>query len=383
MAAQTNVKGLGLSLLCHAGIALATAVLPMPVAPPPSPPLHEKIGQLFNVGFRGCHPEECSSVVRDIRELHVGGIILFDQEMAGAAKGGRNIQSPAQVTALLAFLQSQARLPLLTSIDQEGGRVNRLKPDYGFPASLSHEELGRLNEPSETYRHAAATAATLASVGLNLNLAPVVDLDANPDNPIIKGKRRSFAADPEVVARHAAEFARAHRDRGVLTCAKHFPGHGSAKGDTHLGLVDVTTTWHERELIPFRRLIDAGLCDMIMSAHVFNARLDPDRPATLSRAIITGLLREQLGFQGVITSDDLEMKAISIHYGLEHSVPAAIEAGIDVLCFGNNLSYDPDIAAKALDILVHAVASGRISEARIDASYQRVLALKRKAGLIG
>jgi beta-N-acetylhexosaminidase len=355
----------------------------MPVAPPPSPSLREKIGQLLNVGFRGCLPEECTLVVRDIRAHHIGGIILFDQEMAGPAKGRRNIQSPAQVTALLAFLQSQARLPLLTSIDQEGGRVNRLKPDYGFPASISHEELGRLNDPAETYRHAAATAATLASVGLNLNLAPVVDLDANPDNPIIKGKRRCFAADPEVVARHAAEFVRAHRDRGVLTCAKHFPGHGSAKGDTHLGLVDVTSTWSDAELIPFQRLIDAGLCDVIMSAHVFNAKLDPECPATLSRAVITDLLRAQLGFQGVVTSDDLEMKAISSHYGLEQSVPAAIEAGIDVLCFGNNLSYDPDIAAKASAILERAVTSGRIPEKRLDASYQRVLALKRQAGLIG
>jgi beta-N-acetylhexosaminidase len=286
------------------------------------------------------------------------------------------------VRELLAFLQSHARLPLLTSVDQEGGRVNRLKPDYGFPASISHEELGRLDDPAVTYRHAAATAETLASVGFNLNLAPVVDLDANPDNPIIKGKRRSFAADPEVVARHAAEFVRAHRDRGVLACAKHFPGHGSARGDTHLGLVDVTPTWHERELIPFQRLIEAGLCDVIMSAHVFNAKLDPDRPATLSRAVITGLLRERLGFQGVITSDDMEMKAISSQYGLENSVPAAIEAGIDVLCFGNNLSYDPDIAPRAIAIVERAVTSGRIPESRIDASYQRVLTLKRKAGLV-
>jgi beta-N-acetylhexosaminidase len=354
----------------------------MPVAPPSNPTLREKIGQLLNVGFRGCRTEECALAAHDICEHHVGGVILFDQEMADASRGRRNIESPAQVKALLAFLQSQARLPLLTSIDQEGGRVNRLKPDYGFPASISHEELGRRNDPAETYRQAAATATTLASVGLNLNLAPVVDLDAHPDNPIIKGKGRSFAADPEIVAHHAAEFVRAHRDHGVLTCAKHFPGHGSARGDTHLGLVDVTTTWHERELIPFRRLIAAGQCDAIMSAHVFNAKLDPDFPATLSRAVITGILREQLGFKGVITSDDMEMKAISSQYGLEKSVPAAIEAGIDVLCFGNNMSYDPEIAAKAIAILERAVQSGRIAEARIDQSYQRVLALKRKAGLV-
>lgn len=361
---------------------LGAAIAAMPAAPPPAPSLREKIGQLLLVGFRGCRPEECAAIARAIRDHHLGGVVLFDQEMADGSRGRRNIESPAQVRTLLAFLQSHARLPLLTAIDQEGGRVNRLKPDYGFPPSLSHEELGRLADPAETYRHAAATAATLADLGLNFNLAPVVDLDAHPDNPIIRGKGRSLGADPEMVARHAAAFVRAHRDRGVLTCAKHFPGHGSARGDTHLGLVDVTASWHERELLPFRRLIEAGLCDAIMSAHVFHAALDPARPATLSRSVITDLLRAQLGFDGVVTSDDLEMKAISSHYGLEESVPAALEAGLDVLCFGNNLSYDPDIAPKAIAILERAVTSGRIAEARIELSYQRVLALKRQAGLV-
>ncbi len=346
------------------------------------PSLREKIGQLLNVGFRGCHSSEVGAVVRDIREHDVGGVILFDQEMVEGSAGKRNVESPEQVKALIAHLQAQAKVPLLVSVDQEGGRVNRLKPAYGFPASISHEELGKLGHVGETYRHAEATARTLRSVGFNLNLAPVVDLDVNPDNPIIKGKKRSFAADPDVVARHAAEFVRAHRALGVVACAKHFPGHGSAKGDTHLGLVDVTATWHERELVPFRRLIEAGLCDMIMSAHVFNAKLDSQRPATLSKKVITGMLREQLGFNGVITSDDMEMKAISSQYGLENSVPAAIEAGIDVLCFGNNLSYDVDIAPKTIAIIERAVKSGRISEARITESYERVLALKRKAGLI-
>ena len=348
----------------------------------PSLTLREKIGQLLVVGFRGSVPSECDAIGRDIRQHHIGGIILFDQEVADTTLRRRNIESPAQVRALVALLQAQARIPLLAAIDQEGGRVNRLKPAYGFPNSLSHEELGRLNEPGETHRHAAATAKTLAGLGLNLNLAPVVDLDAHPDNPIIRGKGRSFSSDPETVARHAAEFVRAHRAHGVLACAKHFPGHGSATGDTHLGLVDVTATWHERELIPFQSLIAADLCDAIMSAHVFNAKLDPERPATLSHAVITGLLRERLGFRGVVISDDMEMKAISSQYGLDHSVPAAIEAGIDVLCFGNNLSYDPDIAGKAIVILERAVASGRIAERRIDESCQRVLALKRKAGLL-
>lgn len=350
-----------------------------------SPPaLREQIGQMLLIGFRGCTPAECGLIDRDIREHHIGGVILFDQDMTdGTIDTGRprrNIESPAQVKTLLAHLQAQAKIPLLTGIDQEGGRVNRLKPVYGFPASLSHEELGRLDQPAETRRQAATTAQTLADLGFNLNLAPVVDLDAHPDNPVIRGKGRSFSADPEAVTRHAAAFVEGHRAHGVLTCLKHFPGHGSATGDTHLGLVDVTATWDERELIPFRRLIATGHCDAVMSAHVFNAKLDPAHPATLSRAVLTGLLRGQLGFPGVILSDDMEMKAIADHYGLENSIPTAIEAGVDLLCFGNNLGYDPAIAAKALAIIERAVASGRLSPARIAESCERVLALKRRAG---
>ncbi|MBL9219417.1 MAG: glycoside hydrolase family 3 protein [Opitutaceae bacterium] len=349
--------------------------------------LRQKIGQLLMIGFRGATPPECGLIVRDIRDHGIGGVILFDQDMTTTIDSGkpgrRNIESPAQVKALLAHLQALSPIPLLTAIDQEGGRVNRLKPLYGFPESISHEELGRLDQPAETHRHAAATAQTLAGVGLNLNLAPVVDLDAHPDNPIIKGKGRTFAAEPEKVARHAAEFVRAHRAHGVLACPKHFPGHGSATGDTHLGLVDVTATWHERELLPFQRLIEADLCDVIMSAHVFNAKLDPDHPATLSRPVITGLLRQKLGFRGLIVSDDMEMKAISSHYGLEKSLPAALAAGVDVLCLGNNLSYDPDITARAVAIVERAVASGHLPESRIHESCERVLALKRSAGLVG
>lgn len=349
---------------------------------PSSVPLREKLAQLLLVGFRGSTPAECDAIARDIRERRIGGVILFDQEMAAPGGGRRNIVSPAQVRELVAFLQTQSPVPLLVAIDQEGGRVNRLKAEYGFPESVSHEELGRLDQPAETYRRAEVIAETLAGLGINLNLAPVVDLDANPDNPIIKGKRRSFAADPEKVARHAAEFVRAHRAHGVLTCAKHFPGHGSAMGDTHLGLVDVTATWQERELVPFQRLIEHDRCDAVMSAHVFNARLDPEWPATLSRAVLTDLLRRRLGFQGVITSDDMEMRAISSQYGLEKAVPAAIDAGVDLLCFGNNLSYDPDIAAKAITILEQAVTTGKITAARVNESYERVLALKRKARLV-
>ena len=341
--------------------------------------LLRNIGQMLLVGFRGTTIAPDDAIARDLREHHLGGVILFDQEMADTSRRVRNIQSPEQVRALTNSLRQCTPGPLWIAIDQEGGRVNRLKPEYGFPESISHEELGARNDPGQTFAHAEKTAGTLANVGINLNLAPVVDLDLGPDNPIIKGKKRSFSADPEIVARHAAEFCRAHRAQGVMTCAKHFPGHGSARGDTHLGLVDVTRFWTERELIPFQRLIQHGLCDAIMTAHVFNAKLDPARPATLSASVVQGILRERLGFDGVVLSDDMEMKAITSQFGLEQSVQYAIEAGVDVLCFGNNLSYDPNIGKRAAGIILELVQSGVISEARLEQSFNRIDTLKRRS----
>ncbi|MFN7138767.1 MAG: glycoside hydrolase family 3 protein [Limisphaerales bacterium] len=347
-----------------------------------NPSLADKIGQMLLVGFRGYEVKETDPVARDAKERNLGSVIYFDQEMADTQLQGRNIKSPEQVQTLSKSLQGFAKTPLLVTIDQEGGRVNRLKSAYGFPETFSHEELGAKNDPMFTFEHAEVIAQTLVKAGINVNLAPVVDLDANPDNPIIKGKKRSFHSDPEIVVEHAMEYARAHKKHGVLTCPKHFPGHGSAMGDTHLGYVDVTRTWNERELIPFKRLIDADLCDLLMTAHVFNANLDPERPATLSKRVLQGLLRDKLGYKGVITSDDMEMKAISGHYGLENAIQFGIEAGLDILCFGNNMNYDLNIGEKAHGIIMNLVQEGKISESRIDESYQRVMALKQKMKLI-
>lgn len=338
--------------------------------------LAEKIGQMLLVGFRGYEVAAEAPVAQDASQRNLGGVVFFDQEMTDLKLQGRNVKSPAQLKALSQSLQRFAKTPLFISIDQEGGRVNRLKSIYGFPETISHEELGKKNDPVFTFSHAEMIAKTLAEIGINLNLAPVVDLDANPDNPIIKGKKRSFHSDPEIVAQHAIEFAKAHRKHGVLICPKHFPGHGSAMGDTHLGLVDVTKTWSERELIPFQRLIESGLCELMMTAHVFNANLDAERPATLSKKILQGMLRDKLGYRGIIVSDDMEMKAISAQYGLENAIQFAIDAGIDLLCFGNNMSYDENIGERVLGIIFRLVESGKISEARIDESFQRIMKLK-------
>ncbi len=339
--------------------------------------LEDKIGQMILVGFRGLEVRDSDPVALDIRERHIGGVVLFDYDVP-TRNPVRNIQSPQQVRALTASLNKIARAPLLIAVDQEGGNVQRLKEKSGFPASISQQRLGDLNDPQVTRRYAETTARTLADLGINLNFAPVVDLNTNPQNPIIGGIERSFSAGPKTVIDHATQVIQAHRERGVLTTLKHFPGHGSSRADSHLGLVDVTNTWSQAELEPYASLVGAGLCDAVMTAHIFNSKLDPEWPATLSRSTITGILRERLHYDGVVISDDLQMKAIADHYGLETTIHRAIDAGVDVLAIANNSVYDERVAGRAIEIIKQLVQDGRISAARIEQSYQRIMQLKAR-----
>jgi beta-N-acetylhexosaminidase len=203
-----------------------------------------------------------------------------------------------------------------------------------------------------------------------------VDLATNPDSPIIAGVERSFSADPAIVTGHATAFIEAHHHVGVACALKHFPGQGSAAGDTHLGVVDVSDAWTERELRPFAALIERGLPDAVLTAHIFNAKLDAEHPATLSAPTITGILRERLGYDGPVVSDDLQMGAIRQAYGHEEAVALAIEAGVDILLIANQLTYEPDVAERTIEVVEGLVRDGRISEARIDASYERIMRLK-------
>ncbi|MFW5723802.1 MAG: glycoside hydrolase family 3 protein [Halochromatium sp.] len=221
-------------------------------------------------------------------------------------------------------------------------------------------------------------AQTLADNGLNLNFAPVVDLNRNPDNPIIGRLERSFSADPHQVVQHAAAVVRAQQRRGILSTLKHFPGHGSAGADSHTEVVDVTDTWSAHELIPYAQLIRAGYRDLIMTAHIRNARLDPRHPATLSRPILTGLLRQRPGFRGVVISDDLQMDAIAEHYRPSEALIGALNAGVDLLLIANHRPYDPDRVPKTLVILRQAIADGRLRLSRINAACARILALKAR-----
>lgn len=343
------------------------------------PSLDEKIGQMLKIGFRGMQVTDTSHIVRDIKEYHLGGVVLFDYDVP-SKKPVRNIESPAQVKKLIDELKKLADVPLLITIDQEGGRVARLKSRHGFSETVSAQYLGTLDQADSTRHYARQTARTLAELGVNVNLAPVVDVNLNPDNPVIGDLERSFSSNPQTVVRHARIFVEAMHDHNILTVLKHFPGHGSSEEDSHKGIVDVTDHWSEKELIPYRQLIDSGHADMIMTAHIFNARWDSTYPATLSRPVISGILRDSLGFSGVVMSDDMMMGAIHKHYGLETAIKQALIAGVDILSFANNSVYDREIVPKAHSIIKKLVDRGVVSREQIDRSFHRIMELKKRIG---
>ena len=330
------------------------------------------------VGFRGLTVEDQSPIVQDIRDRGLGGVVLFDFDTPTNTPV-RNVDSPAQVKALVAALKAAAGAgSLLVSIDEEGGLVARLDQRHGFPATESAAALGARGDPAYTQQRSAAMGATLASVGVNLNLAPVVDLNVNPSNPIIGALDRSFSPDPRVVTTQALAFIAGQHQAGIQTTLKHFPGHGSSTGDTHLGVVDVTSTWTNAELDPFASIVAQGAADAILTAHVFNANLDPSYPATLSKATVTGILRERLGYDGVVISDDLQMGAIREAFGHSEAVALAIEAGVDILTIANQQVFEDGIVAATIEIIVGHVASGRLTETRIDESWRRISLLKAR-----
>lgn len=342
------------------------------------PTLDEKIGQMLMIGFRGATLADDNHILNDIKNLHIGGVVLYDFDLFSNGETQRNIVSPEQVKALCTALQGLNDTKLLISIDQEGGRVNRLKTDYGFPkVGVSAQYLGTLNNLDSTRYYANLTANLLKDLGINFNYAPVVDLNVNPKSPAIGAIERSYSNDPEVVTNHAAAVLEIYKQYGIIGCLKHFPGHGSAAADSHLGITDITKSWTKRELIPYKNLIGSGKVEMIMTAHVYNASLDTF-PATLSKAIMHDILREELGWQGIIISDDMHMGAIAQHYGLETAIEKAINAGVDILMFSNNSRdfYDAEAAQKAVATIKKLLKEGKITQAQIEKSYQKIMALK-------
>jgi len=340
-------------------------------------PLKKRIGQMLMVGFHGTQAPKESQICKDIQQYHLGAVILFDYNPVDKNKP-KNIASKKQLAQLTKQLQACSHDgKLLIAVDQEGGRVQRLKSQYGFYGKFPKaSDVIKMDQSKikETY---VKMSEELKSVGINYDLAPVVDLDINKNNHVIHGLGRSFGKDPKMVAKYAGTFIDAMHSNGVLTSIKHFPGHGSSVGDTHKGFVDVTNLWQEAELEPYRLLKDKA--DTVMVAHVFNQKIDAKFPASLSYKTVTKMLRWRLGYHGVVITDDLQMGAISQKYGLKNTLKLAINAGVDILLIGNQLDPKKVVRTKTLvDTIKRLVHSGEVQETDINKAYKRIQSLKKK-----
>lgn len=324
------------------------------------PTVREKIAQMFLVGISA---QELRGEERMTMEHYAfGGFILF----------GHNCCDPAQILSLSRALWGTGKgLPPFIAIDQEGGRVHRLpKPFTHFPPAARFGETGNLKL---AYRAARATAEELAAVGVNLDFAPVLDVNSNPRNPVIGD--RSFGSDPATVSALGEQWIQGLRDGGIVPCGKHFPGHGDTDKDSHLDLPTVDRSLDELrkiELPPFVDACRSGI-ESLMTAHVIYRALDPELPATLSSRIVTGLLREQLNYHRVVFGDDMEMKAISDHYGEKDAVALCVRAGIDMMLFCHELPR----AIHAFDFLCSEFEKDATVRAQVENSYNRITKLKQ------
>jgi beta-N-acetylhexosaminidase len=338
------------------------------------PSLDLMIGQMIIVGFTGTKPDDAGvkAVQAQLAQGVIGGIILLD----------RNVTNPAQLTRLTAALNPPSLpIPAFISVDQEGGRVQRLPADKGFTpwdSAANLRKAARKGDPDFTLTYYSSRAQELHALGVNLNFAPVVDLNLNPANPIIGKLGRSFAPDPATVSDMAAAFIRAHRSAGVLTSVKHFPGHGSSLGDSHKALPSIATTWRDAELIPFQTLADEGLIDLAMIGHLYHPDFSDakDRPSSISRKGVAALRR--IVGEAVILTDDLQMQAIQDSFGDAEAAVQAVIAGDDLLLFLTYKHPDPQIGPKINRAILQAVHEGRIDPAQIEASYARILKLKQR-----
>ncbi|MFL3007031.1 MAG: glycoside hydrolase family 3 N-terminal domain-containing protein [Candidatus Neomarinimicrobiota bacterium] len=346
--------------------------------------IEKLVGQLIISGFREKSIKNDSPILSFIKNFNLTGVILYDIDLELGGKdltpGTRNIESPTQLKELTKHLQSISRQELLISVDQEGGHTSRLKSIYGFAQDTTWAHVGKLNSPQLTKQFSEETANTLKDAGINLNFAPVLDLD-HGNGSVISDQQRACSDDPEKVIEHARIFIKAHRENGVITCGKHFPGLGSASGDTHEGITDITNSWTVKDLQPFDTLIRENELDTVMVSHAFDKKLDPNYPSSLSQNIITKMLRDDLGFEGVVICDDPSMRAISDHYSLEETFRLMLDAGVDLFCLGNNLIYDPDYIPNAINSVCNLISAGKIKKTRIEQSIDKIKLLKSNYGI--
>lgn len=328
--------------------------------------LDEKIGQIFTVGFEGY--EQDNQIEGMIKDCHVGGVILFR----------KNIKSPGQLLEVVNSLKSSNsnnKAPLFISVDEEGGRVTRL-PDQ-ITKLPSNEKIGKINNEDFSFSIGNILAEELKAFGFNMDFAPVLDIFSNPKNTVIGD--RSFGNNAEIVSKLGVQTMKGIRDLGVIPVVKHFPGHGDTLEDSHVGLPSVDHDMERLEtfeLIPFKAAIDSG-ADAVMVAHILLRKIDSENPASLSEKIISGILREKIGFEGVVITDDMTMGAIGENYSMQEAVVRSFLAGSDMIlvCHG----YENQL--EAINALKAAVQDGTVTEDRLDESVRRILALKHKYSL--
>jgi len=338
--------------------------------------LEEKVGQLLTVYFEG--PEVSGDLKRMIADYHIGGVIYYS--ISG------NVEHPAQVAALSRDIQREAAktpcgVGLFVSVDQEGGPVARLRRGVTlFPSNMA---VGATGEPRFAEKTARIMARELSALGINVNFAPVADVNVNPKNPIIG--IRSFGQEPGKVAAFTVAAVRGYEKGRMLCTPKHFPGHGDTAVDSHLGLPVVThdaAAFFRTDLPPFQAAIAAG-ARAVMTAHVELPAVDPSMtPSTLSHTVLVGLLREKLGFHGLIFTDSLGMGAMAQTVGTVEAAARALAAGADVLLFGADKGHSPDQQRQAFDRIVAAVRSGEIPMARLDEAVSRILSEKKRLGIL-
>jgi beta-N-acetylhexosaminidase len=339
--------------------------------------LNRQIGQMIMVGFAGVGEKDAgvAAVRNELAEGVIGGVVLYPE----------NIRSAKQLKNLNSFLANAKSDPIpLIAVDQEGGLVQRLTRWNGYTNFPSARNVGRnpsYSTPESVVRLYGIMAHELADAGFNVNFGPVVDLSINDRNIVIVRRKRSYGADPVLVANLARDFIVAHREANILTVAKHFPGHGSSHADSHQRLADVSKTWREVELDPYRVLAKDGMLDMVMVGHLYHPEFSDGEmlPASLSARAMDELRdKAGVGFRGVIVSDDLEMGAVREKYSLQERVVRAVNAGTDLLVFSNVKSRDPELGAKIHAIMVNAVNDGTIPMARIEQAAGRIGLLKRR-----
>ena len=355
-------------------IVIALFVLPWLILPSAAATLEKMAGQMILVGFEGDSPGDAGvrAIVDDLAAGRLGGVMYLKKNVA-------SLRAVREINALLR--EAATNLPPLITLDQEGGAVERLTKDVGFTEIANAATIAARNTPEQAEAIYARMARGIAEQGFSVNFGPVADLNTNPENQIIARYGRAFSDDPDVVAAYDAAFIRAHHAAGLITALKHFPGHGSSTADSHEGFVDITRSWAPEELEPYRALIGQDMADMVMVGHLYHADYvdgDGQTPSSLSPRWIDGVLRDELGFDGVVISDDLEMGAIRDHFSLKDTVTMAVRAGMDILLFSNTADYRPGLAQEVLDILLAEADADPAFAARIEQSYTRIAALKAR-----